>query len=84
MTRKDFLTKGLLGVATSLFAVTALAETVKAAPTVTTNQAGSTCQVGTTKPTNVGMLWIDTSTCTPGVLNYYDGRDWVPVTSVWS
>ena len=84
MTRKDFLTKGLFGIATSLFAITSIASTVKAAPTVTTNQSGSACHVGTTAPSNVGMLWIDTSTYTPGVLKYYNGSDWVPSTATWS
>lgn len=84
MSRKDFLKKGLLGIVASLFTISALADTAKAAPTVTSNQTGSACYVGTTAPANVGMLWIDTSTYTPGVLKYYNGSAWVPATSIWS
>jgi len=84
MSRKEFLQKGIYGFLASFFAVAALADSVKAAPKVTTNQTGGPCVVGNTAPTNVSQLWVDTSSYTPGVLKYYNGSSWVAVTSVWS
>ena len=43
---------------------------------------GGGCEIGTTAPTNVKMLWIDTSG-SKAILKYYNGTAWVPTAAVW-
>lgn len=47
--------------------------------TIETGSGGS--YIGSTAPSNVEILWIDTTN--GGVMKYYDGSAWVAVKSVW-
>lgn len=79
ISRKDFLKKLGIGAFVGSIALKNLVQPIKAA-TVTDNLTENGVFRGALPPTNVKLLWIDTTT-NPGTPKYYNGTAWVATNS---